>query len=195
MSRVPNLISACARLAGRHIRSYRLLRSGDHRVKLHLGCGKQRLDGFVNVDRRPSKAADYIGDIAKLPCRPGTVDRIEAYHVIEHIPRPQVEEILHRWLEWLQPGGTIVLECPDLAQDAAEWLTGNEERLFSIFGRQRFSGDAHHWGYTAESLSALLEQIGFANATSVRPMDYHSLSEPCLRVEAMRPIGSPPPSP
>jgi hypothetical protein len=65
-----------------------------------------------------------------------------------------------------------------------EYLAGNPERLFSVYGRQRFPGDAHHWGYTAASLTQLLREAGFAEVAVVPPQDYHAADEPCLRVEA-----------
>lgn len=173
-----------ARAAANQARYAAAFRVGRGPWKLHLGCGSRRLDGFVNVDHRPTRATDYVANIAKLPCKPGTVERIEAYHVIEHLPRPAAPGILAHWHALLAPGGVIALECPDFAQDIADWLAGDEDRLLCVFGRQRFKGDAHHWGYTAESLCALLEEVGFADARALAPTDYHAAEEPCIRVEA-----------
>ena len=78
------------------------------------------------------------------------------------------------------------MECPDLRSACTEFVAGNSERLFSIFGRQRFPGDAHHWGYTAESLCELLRTVGFTSAMAAPPTDYHAAFEPCIRVEAVR---------
>ena len=175
------------RRAWRHLRARWRLARGSGPVRLHLGCGQRRLDGFVNIDHLSTSATDYVGDITSLPCRAGSVDRIETYHVIEHLPRPAVEAVLDHWLRLLKPGGTLVLECPDFEADIRDYLSGNEERLYSIFGRQRFEGDAHHWGYTAKTLGRLLKQVGYTGVREVEATDYHTKFEPCIRIEAQAP--------
>jgi len=172
--------------AVRQIVWYWRLRHPQNHLRLHLGCGQKRLDGFVNIDQNFSAATDFICDITKLPCPPNSVERIETYHVIEHLPLPLVAPTLKSWHAILRKGGVFVVECPDLRADCQEFLTGNTERLFSIFGRQRFPGDAHHWGYTAESLCTLLREVGFEAPRTAEPIDYHSITEPCIRIEAVR---------
>jgi predicted SAM-dependent methyltransferase len=179
---------AGTRLRGviRHVRTYRKLRRGE-RLRLHLGCGQKRMPGFINVDRNHSPATDYVGDIAKLPCPPRSVERIETYHVIEHIPVTAIEGVVAAWLRMLEPGGVLVLECPDFEADIRELQAGNTERMYSIFGRQRFPGDAHHWGYSAATLTDLLTRLGYVDVVSLPPTDYHAEHEPCLRIEAQAP--------
>lgn len=173
------------RTARRMSAPYRLRRPKGP-IKLHLGCGQRRLSGFINIDMNWSPATDYRCDIARLPCPDSSVARIETYHVIEHIPRPRVEQVLGEWYRVLEPGGVLVIECPDFRGAVDEWLAGNEERMYTIFGRQRFPGDAHHWGYTEESLSELVRQVGFAGVSTLPARDYHTRSAPCIRVEAAK---------
>jgi hypothetical protein len=180
------LLSGRPKYAARQFMWGRKLRRPREAYKLHLGCGHRRIPGFVNIDHNPSGATDYVCDITKLPCPPSSIARIETYHVIEHIPLQFVKPTLTHWLTVLRPGGTFVAECPDLRADCEEFLAGNEERLYSIFGRQRFKGDAHHWGYTSDSLCKLLLSVGFKTATPSAPIDYHAEREPCIRVEAAK---------
>ncbi len=171
----------------RHVRTGRRLRRARSGLRLHLGCGQRRLPGFINIDHNFSEATDYVSDITRLPCPDGSVERIETYHVIEHIPEPVVRDVLSSWRRLLQPAGVLVIECPDLDADIREYMAGNRERLYSIFGRQRFPGDAHHWGYSAATLTELLEHLGYTNVRSLPPTDYHADKEPCIRVEAEQP--------
>jgi len=145
------------------------------------------MEGFVNIDRNFSDATDYVSDITRLPCRPQSVARIETYHVIEHIPQPVVRDVLSYWHRLLQPSGVLVIECPDLDQSLRDYLAGDRERMFSVFGRQRFPGDAHHWGYSASTLTELLESVGYTNVRTLEATDYHAAREPCIRVEAQCP--------
>jgi predicted SAM-dependent methyltransferase len=170
----------------RQASSFVRLRSPREPLKLHLGCGRNRLRGFINIDLNWSAATDFRGDITQLPCPDGCVSRIETYHVIEHIPRPRVEDTLAEWHRVLSPGGVLVIECPDFRRNLEEVLAGNERMMYSIFGWQRFPGDAHHWGYTEETLSALLRTVGFTDVITLPAQDYHAQHEPCIRIEATK---------
>ena len=181
------LITGHPKRALRQARYWLKLRNPQELLRLHIGCGQRRLPGFVNIDRNYSRATDYVGDASKLPCKSATVEQIETYHVIEHIPRPSVQHLLAEWFRVLKPGGNVVIECPDFDQAVREYFDGNEERLYSIYGRQRFPGDAHHWGYNAERLRVLLESVGFTEVVQKEPRDYHKDSEPCLRIECVKP--------
>lgn len=56
-------------------------------MKLHLGCGAKRLDGFVNVDRWAGGGADQVVDLEATPWpwADGSVDEVVAEHVLEHL--------------------------------------------------------------------------------------------------------------
>lgn len=155
---------------------------------VNLGCGEHRLAGAVNIDRRNTPAVDVICNVVKLPYRPASVRRIECYHVFEHLPLAQAQHALCHWFSLLEPGGTMVIECPDFDAAARDYLDGNEARLGNIFGLQRFPGDFHLWGWNGRRLRALLQETGFINPRQLEATDYHRLSEPCLRVEGDKPI-------
>ena len=177
--------------ASRQLRSLYYMRTPGVPLRLHVGCGSRRLPNVINIDCNSSPATDYVADAGQLPCRENSVERIENYHVIEHIPYPAVGGVLAEWFRVLIPRGTLVIECPDLDQAARDYLDGNEERLYSIYGRQRFAGDAHHWGYTAARLKTLLESVGFTDVEAQPPQDHHKENEPCLRIESRKPIPRP----
>lgn len=155
-------------------------------LQLHLGCGTVRRPGFVNIDHRPTSATDLECDILRLPFDDATVDRIETYHVIEHLGRHDVPQALREWHRVLKPGGTLVIECPDFDGAVRDYLAGDESRIDNIFGLQRFDGDTHRFGYNVGRLTRLLAEAGFSEITPAEPQDYHKDLEPCLRIEARR---------
>jgi predicted SAM-dependent methyltransferase len=155
-------------------------------LRLHLGCGNQHIRGYVNIDWRKTTATDLVCDIKKLPYKDDSAELIETYHVIEHLPRHDLMKALKEWRRVLTPAGKLVIECPDFDEDVREYMEGNEERLDSIFGLQRFPGDSHLFGYNFQRLENLLRDVGFEDIQRREPQDYHSKSEPCLRVECIK---------
>lgn len=158
-------------------------------IALHLGCGPKRLPGYVNVDLWMTDATDYVCDIRRLPWADGSVRAVESHHVIEHISHRDVEGTIREWRRVLVPGGTLALETPHFDRTVQEYLAGNEERLVSIFGRQRRAGDAHLFGYNPARLMRLLEQCGFGDFVELPPRSHQSEEEPVFRLEC-RKIGT-----
>ena len=56
-------------------------------MKINLGSGIKRFDGFLNLDIDPSSNPDYVCDLNKdnLPFSDSTVEYVLAHHVFEHI--------------------------------------------------------------------------------------------------------------
>jgi len=164
----------------------RLLIPADGNLQLHLGCGKVRLKGFVNIDQRTTSATDLECDILQLPFDDNAAARIETYHVIEHLGRHQALPAVREWRRVLKTDGVLVIECPDFDAACREYLDGHEDRIDNIFGLQRFEGDNHRFGYNFARLQGLLAKQGFRSIVQKLPTDYHKDQEPCLRVEAIK---------
>ena len=174
------LMRVCFWLRGRRL----LKRSGE--INLHLGCGNVAKPGFINIDIRKTRATDFVADIGMLPFPDSSVDRIESYHVIEHLSHTRVKRVLLEWHRILRRGGQLVIECPDFDAAVREYLAGNDQRLFNVFGLHRFKGDIHLFGYNEKRLKLLLETNGFEGIKSGIPTDYHVDEEPCLRIESRK---------
>jgi ubiquinone/menaquinone biosynthesis C-methylase UbiE len=56
-------------------------------VKINLGSGYKRIDGFLNIDDDPLVAPDYLLNVEKdkLPFPDNSVEEIRAHHILEHI--------------------------------------------------------------------------------------------------------------
>jgi predicted SAM-dependent methyltransferase len=93
--------------------------------KLHLGCGANILQGWLNTDG--FSAASYFpgSDILQKTmylnvCRPfpiqdNSFDYVFHEHLIEHLTYQQGQFLLAECLRVLKPGGTIRVATPDLA--------------------------------------------------------------------------------
>jgi ubiquinone/menaquinone biosynthesis C-methylase UbiE len=58
-------------------------------MKLNLGCGYKKEEGYVNIDDDPLVNPDYainLDDVnIKLPFDDNTVEEVKAHHILEHI--------------------------------------------------------------------------------------------------------------
>jgi SAM-dependent methyltransferase len=56
-------------------------------MKINLGSGLKRIDGFLNVDCDSRMNPDFVVDLNKelLPFEDNSVDEIVAHHILEHI--------------------------------------------------------------------------------------------------------------
>jgi ubiquinone/menaquinone biosynthesis C-methylase UbiE len=56
-------------------------------MKINLGSGKKRFEGFVNVDSDPCVDPDYLINLntEQLPMPDNSVHEVKAHHIFEHI--------------------------------------------------------------------------------------------------------------
>ncbi len=150
-------------------------------VKLHLACGGDRWQDFVNVDLYPESegstdtsrigcVADVFADIRELGLPDNSVDEIFCSHALEHFPRWVGAELLADWLRMLKKGGRLHLETPDFWRSVL-WLF-HPRRQKRKLGRDMFYGnqwdeldyETHRYLWTARELKEILVLVGFSSA-------------------------------
>lgn len=156
---------------------------------LHVGCGYQRFDDAINMDYVHTPATDYVMDATKTPFPDQSIQQIETYHMVEHVPRPDARQMFEEWNRILVSEGKLILELPDFDGVIKQYLEEDEPEkvdllLKYVFGSQRFESDFHHWGWNFERLEEELKEAGFDRVEQTQPQDYHAEEAPCLRVEA-----------
>lgn len=90
-------------------------------MKLNLGCGSARLDGWVNVDRAAVLEPDQVWDLERLPWpwADSSADEILLKHVLEHLGQ-QTDVFLAVIRElWrvCRDGALITIEVPHPRHD------------------------------------------------------------------------------
>lgn len=135
-------------------------------MKLHLGCGKRFLPGFVHIDAVDYPHVDHIATIDNLSfIQTDSVDLIYNCHVLEHFKRRDVGRVLSEWHRVLKPGGTLRVSVPDFSKLCEVYQRENKLDLVigALFGRQDYLYNIHYNVFDFISLSKSLDQAGFVN--------------------------------
>ncbi|NLH15524.1 MAG: glycosyltransferase [Phycisphaerae bacterium] len=142
-------------------------------LRLHLGCGQWKFDGYVNIDYPPSEhttipklGADIHADITTLRFPDRTVDEIRLHHVFEHFNRVTALALLIRWHQWLRVGGVLCIETPDLIGSARTLLSNAAWKTKMAVVRHLAGDQAAKWAYHvdhwfAERFQRTLSALGF----------------------------------
>ena len=136
-------------------------------LKLHVGCGKRFIPGFVHIDQVRFPHVDHVQDIRRLPnFADRTASLIYACQVIEYFDREEVIDVLTDWRRVLAPGGILRLSVPNFAVICKLYQSGLplEKLLGTLYGRIADGKDGfvyHRTTYDEPSLRELLDRLGF----------------------------------
>jgi predicted SAM-dependent methyltransferase len=133
-------------------------------MRLNLGCGNQKIDGFVGVDLCPE--AELHHDLRKpLPFEDNSIEEILAIHVVESFYRWEFPSILTDWYRVLKVGGKITIEFTSLTDTINLYLGDDKQHgHWGLFGNQEEPIDPivlHHYVYEKDELKELMEKTGF----------------------------------
>ena len=143
-------------------------------LKLHLGCGQTRFDGYINMDFPPEAhtvqqqlRADIFGDITRIKLPACSLDEVRSHHMFEHFDRPTALALLCQWTSWLKVGAILTIETPDLQgcinllQDSAYNYQEKQVIIRHLFGSHEASWAYHYDGWYKEKFEHILGQLGF----------------------------------
>ena len=168
-------------------------------IRLNLGCGHRKLDGFINIDLdgnwsdiKPDIAADVT---EPLPFENHYADEVHAYHVLEHIYRWQTEKVLKEWIRVLKPGGLLVIEVPCfdkimsyiMACVSRKQVLDPRMSYWGLYGDPRYEDEAmcHRWCFGSIELRELFEQAGLVDIKTMEPKTHVAVRD--IRVEGTKP--------
>lgn len=129
-------------------------------LRLHLGSGNSRLEGWVNIDMPPAELAMNLG--WGLPFDDGSADYVFLSHVFEHLYREEALGLLREARRVLAPGGVLRVVVPDIEQCIRAYAAGDQEF---------FETRKKYWPYAADCETPLEHFLEYAGA-GVRPGDF-----------------------
>ncbi len=86
-------------------------------IKLNIGCGKHKKDGYINIDISPKYKPDIVASATHLPFKSNSVDEIYTSHMVEHVPN--FEKAMREMHRILKPGGKLYIVVPYSAATSA----------------------------------------------------------------------------
>ena len=158
-------------------------------VRLHLGSGDRKLQGWLNVDMIGSDLDLDIAD-GQLPFSDDQFSVIVSQHVIEHLTlEDELIPLLKECFRCTKTDGKIWLSTPDMRkvaksyieQDSDDMIQDRQSRLpdwnFGDYPSQHFVNDMFHQGlehrnlFDFELLEWVLNQVGYDHVTRLEEKD------------------------
>jgi len=139
----------------------------DHLPKVHLGCGKRFLPGYIHVDVSDYSHVDFKTDVTSLEMFANeSIGLIYASHVLEYFDRTEVVSVLKEWHRVLHPKGILRIAVPDFHKLIKVYEdSGDLDRVVGpLYGRWEILPNRfiyHKTVYDYSSLYKILTNSGF----------------------------------
>jgi predicted SAM-dependent methyltransferase len=174
-------------------------------LRLHLGCGGVRKEGWVNVDLL-GDPVDVAWDLSKpLPFDDGSVDAVFHEHLLEHLPLQSGIGFSKECFRVVRPGGIVRVGVPDAGRLLASYLDPSDDYLDRLHpgrptrllaAQELFYWHRHLTMYDAETLGLVLEASGleqikereFGDSDLPSAPDTQTRRENTLYLEGRRPL-------
>lgn len=142
-------------------------------MKLHLGCGTKKLEGWINIDSVPECRPDVVHDITKpLPYADQSAEELLGEDLLEHFDKYIRYLVFYEWTRVLKVGGKITLQVPDFKTILLRYFKfGYDNFVDFIFGENLLESRIyighfgnHKWGYSQKTLKEFVSVFGIETA-------------------------------
>jgi len=160
-------------------------------IKLNLGCREVLLKDYINIDIKPINDTVIKMDVRKLDYPEGYADEILASHIIEHFHEREVLSIIKDWHKVLRPGGTLIIETPELLGLCKEFIYADSDMRKELY-HDFFScpwidiSEAHLFLHTEDGLRSILRDARFISITRTPVQRYPNRQTYQMRLEARK---------
>lgn len=144
-------------------------------IRLNMGCGKNIIPNFINIDFYQEEADLKLDLLDPLPYEDNSIEFITCHHVLEHLPVRSIKNVFTEWTRVLKPGGIIDIGVPDLELCMEAFINADEFNkwngwIYTIYGYQvddqdnitPDEGQFHKSGFTKSKLRDLALEAGLS---------------------------------
>lgn len=133
-------------------------------LRLNVGCGQHKRQGYINIDIQEGCNPDVVADVLTMDYEIESVDEIYASNILEHNSLDRIENIFNNFWKWLKYGGALFISVPNLVVICDFISRGYTNKilwnwLYGDFDAADASG--HKWGFTEETLNEIADNAGF----------------------------------
>jgi SAM-dependent methyltransferase len=88
-------------------------------LKINLGCGRKKIEGYVNLDSNPHVEPDVLINVGRdpWPFEDSSVDRAAASHIMEHLDTDELMHFMKELYRVMKPGHPIHVAVPHPRHD------------------------------------------------------------------------------
>jgi predicted SAM-dependent methyltransferase len=169
------------------------------RTQIHLGCGPDEREGWLNIDYRPGATLGYDPtrnflnyDLRSgLPLPDASAELIFSSHFFEHLRHEHATQLMRECRRVLKPGGRARFQMPDYESAFAGYIRRDPEGLRSaiethgllnhmpayarawgdLISRAVYEFYEHKYIWDTENLPIALQAAGFASAAVTGPVE------------------------
>jgi SAM-dependent methyltransferase len=110
------------------LRDAELRASVQNGLRVNLGCGVRRIEGWINVDHEPQTGPDMLFDIGQgsWPLEDNSVIEANASHVLEHLPTESFRRFFQELYRVSRDGAVLHIRVPSPTH---EWFWTDPEHI------------------------------------------------------------------
>lgn len=116
-------------------------------MKLDIGCGKNKREGYIGIDITKNSDADIIASALSIPVKDSVVDEINCSHLLEHLYPEEAQKFFDEILRVLKEGGEASLKVD------RDWT---KQRLFR-------KDPAHKYRYKKREIESMVTNFKARN--------------------------------
>ena len=135
-------------------------------LKLDLGCGRHKREGFLGVDSSPDCGADVVHDLNVIPWpfEDASVDEVNCSHFLEHLDGAERIVFMNELYRVMKPGGLLSIQ---MGYGEGYGKAGYYENHYDVESTSSF----HDTLVTSpDQIRGDLERIGFVDfGYAIRP--------------------------
>lgn len=128
------------------------------KMKLNLGCGRDKKVGYFGIDCQRLPGVDLVCDCNdRIPLPNECAEEILAINFIEHIRNDKRIHIMEEIHRLLMPGGTTYILVPDAEEGQGAYMDPTHYSFWTIGSFKYYTDDVYRALYDIKAKFKILE--------------------------------------